>query len=142
RQTAFVHVAEVVAVAANTSSTVEAALQVAVDEVCRMTGWPVGHVYVVAPDAPDLLRPTMIWHEEANLQNAAFRAATEATSMRRGVGLPGRVLEQNRPLWLLDITREPNDPRAAAAARRGSSAAFGFPGRRGSDVVAVRALVA
>jgi PAS domain S-box-containing protein len=137
RQTAFVHVAEVVAVAANTASTVEAALQVAVDEVGRMTGWPVGHVYVVAPDAPDLLRPTMIWHEEANLQNAAFRAATEATSMRRGVGLPGRVLEHNRPVWLLDVTRDPSDPRAAAAAQSGLRAAFGFPVRVGTDVVAV-----
>ena len=40
------------------------ALQQVVDMVCEMTDWPVGHVYEISPDNPDLLITTTIWHLE------------------------------------------------------------------------------
>src|SRR5207248_3141861 len=56
REVAFVRLLQDVAVAANQAQTAEHALQSSVAEVCRVSGWPVGHVYEVSPDDPDLLR--------------------------------------------------------------------------------------
>jgi glucose-6-phosphate-specific signal transduction histidine kinase len=60
--TAFVHLLQVVAVTANEASTVEDALQCCLDQVCRQTGWPVGHAYLVADDGTGVLVPTALWH--------------------------------------------------------------------------------
>src|SRR6187397_1337933 len=51
-----------IAVAANQTSTVDMALQVALDEICLHTGWPVGHVYVLREADRQRLEPTMLWH--------------------------------------------------------------------------------
>src|ERR1051325_1373698 len=115
----------------------ERALETSIAEVCRVTGWPVGHVYLVATDEPDVLRPSTIWHDDGPLPHDAFRRVTEATTLRRGVGLPGRVLATKRSAWVLDVTRDANFPRARAAAESGLQAGFAFPVPVGADVAAV-----
>lgn len=40
------------ALAANSESSVEAAMQTCVDEVCGYCGWPVGHFYAVVATRP------------------------------------------------------------------------------------------
>src|SRR5216110_2836375 len=45
QEAAFVRLLQDVAVAANEAQTTEHALQTSIAEVCRVTGWPVGHVY-------------------------------------------------------------------------------------------------
>ena len=45
----------------------------------------------------------------------------------RGVGLPGRVWTQAQPVWIPDVVRDTNFPRATIAAREGLHGAFGFP---------------
>jgi signal transduction histidine kinase/CheY-like chemotaxis protein len=54
-----------------------------------------------------------------------------------GVGLPGRVLASGRPTWIIDVTKDPNFPRATAATDIGIRASFGFPVLIGHEVVAV-----
>ena len=135
RESAFVQLLQVVASAANEARTVEDALQTTVDAVCGVTGWPVGHVYSLAPNSAEL-RPTTIWHEDSMERNAPFRRATAATVLPRGIGLPGRVLARGRPDWVLDVTKDANFPRARAAAESGLRAGFAFPVLAGSDVVA------
>jgi signal transduction histidine kinase/DNA-binding response OmpR family regulator len=51
--------------------------------------------------------------------------------------LPGRVLASRQPAWIMDVTRDPNFPRAKAAVDIGVKGAFGFPVLAGARVVAV-----
>src|SRR5205807_558199 len=137
REVAFVRLLQDVAVAANQAQTAEHALQSSVTEVCRVSGWPVGHVYEVSPDDPDLLRPSRIWHDAGAPRHDAFRRATEQTTLRRGVGLPGRVLATGQPTWIVDVTQDANFPRGDAAAEAGLRAGLAFPVTVGAEVAAV-----
>ncbi|MCH8269458.1 MAG: response regulator, partial [Acidobacteria bacterium] len=137
RETAYVQLLQVVAVAANEASTVEGALQVCLDQVCAHTGWPVGHVYLPAKDSTGELAPTTLWHLEDRERFDKFRKVTEATRFAPGIGLPGRVLASGKPAWIIDVTKDPNFPRAKLAKDIGVKAGFGFPVLVGKEVVAV-----
>ena len=87
------------AAAANESSTVEDALAVALDEVCRFTSWPIGHAFLVNRDDPDELISTGIWRMSDEERYGSFRAATEDEPFPAGRGLPGVALETRRPVF-------------------------------------------
>jgi diguanylate cyclase (GGDEF)-like protein len=128
---------ETVATASNEAGSVEEALEVAVRRVCAHTGWPVGHAYLLARDSDCELVPTTIWQPQDPGRFQAFRKVTEATRFSPGVGLPGRVLATGAPSWIIDVTNDPNFPRAPAAARVGLKAAFAFPVLARGEVAAV-----
>jgi signal transduction histidine kinase len=136
RAEALVGLLQVVAVAANQAATVEEALRSCLDEVCRATHWPVGHVYL--PDGSGDLLSTLMWHLDDPDRFATFRELTEATPLRAGVGLPGEVLASRQPKWITDVTvPEANFARAAGGADIAVRAAFAFPVVVGNEVVAV-----
>src|SRR4051812_31294042 len=54
-------------------------------------------------------------------------AATRATEMARGEGLPGRVWVAREPAWIVDVREDSNFPRARIAARTGLRSGFCFP---------------
>jgi ammonium transporter len=87
------------AAAANESSSVEDTLGLALEEVCRFTGWPIGHAFLVSRDDPELLVSTGIWRLHDEERFADFRAATEAEPFRAGRGLPGKALESGKPVF-------------------------------------------
>jgi ammonium transporter len=87
------------AAAANESSSAEDALALALDEVCRYTGWPIGHALLVSRDDPELLVSTGIWRLSDEARYAEFRAATEPEHFRAGEGLPGVALETRKPVF-------------------------------------------
>jgi signal transduction histidine kinase len=126
----------VITAAANGSTSVHAAIQVTLDEICAYTGWPLGHAYFVGDD-PALLHSAKIWHMDQPKRFATFRQITEATVFRRGIGLPGRVLESCRPLWVPDVNLDTNFPRNKHSLELGVRAAFAFPVLAGTIVVAV-----
>ena len=136
-ESAFVQLLQVVAVAANEASTIEEALQTGLDRICAHTGWPVGHVYLPAGDSSGELAPTTLWYLDNAERFEAFQKVTEATRFAPGVGLPGRVLASGKPAWIIDVTKDPNFPRAKLASDIGIKAAFGFPVLVGKEVVAV-----
>jgi signal transduction histidine kinase/DNA-binding response OmpR family regulator/HAMP domain-containing protein len=138
-----------VAAAVNSASTLDGAIRDVLGLVCRYTGWPVGHAYrlrglfdgqdELAPSregSADLV-PTGVWHLDDPERFATFRRVTEETSLRRGEGLPGRVLESGRPVWIVDVTNDPNFPRARHLEAIGVRAGMGFPVLVGDQVVAV-----
>jgi signal transduction histidine kinase/CheY-like chemotaxis protein len=122
--------------AANGAASVQDAIQVTLDEICAYTGWPVGHAYFVG-DEPGLLVSGKIWHLEQAGNFSTFREVTEGTYFRAGVGLPGRVLETREPLWIADVSKDTNFPRAQHSAPLGVKAAFAFPVLVGTTVAAV-----
>lgn len=126
-----------IAVAANETSSIDDTLQVAVDQVCLHTGWPVGHVYMLTTTGGRRLDPTTLWHVDNKDRFKAFCEITNAMHFEPGAGLPGRVLESGHPLWIIDVTKDSNFPRYKAATDIGVRAAFGFPVLIGRQVVAV-----
>ena len=116
-----------VAKASNESSTVEDAMQISMDLICAETGWPVGHLYIVSDDPTHELIPTTIWHLEQPERFESFRRVTEQTRFQEGIGLPGRVLANGNPAWIIDVTQDPNFPRAKLAKDIGVKAGFAFP---------------
>jgi diguanylate cyclase (GGDEF)-like protein len=127
---------ELVATASNVASTVDEAMRVAVDGVCGHTGWPVGHAYLLEGSTPVLV-PTTTWHLADANRFESFQKETEATCFLSGVGLPGRVLAGGSPAWIINVTDDPNFPRAKSAAESGLKAAFAFPVLVSEEVVAV-----
>jgi len=137
QRSALVHLLKTVAVAANEAPTIDAALQACVDEVCAYTRWPVGHVYLPAEDGTGELAPSEIWHLQDPVAFATFRRITSSMRLPPGVGLPGRVLESGAPLWIPDVTKGANFPRARDAGDIGVRAAFAFPIHIEGEVAAV-----
>jgi hypothetical protein len=133
-KTEFLALNQVITAAANEAASVESAIQIALDQVCAQTGWPVGHAYVLAGEE---LVTSRVWHLEDSERFETFRRVSEATRFRPGIGLPGRVLSSGRPAWIADVTKERNFPRAQMATELGVRGAFGFPVLVGKDVVAV-----
>ncbi len=126
-----------IATAANEATCLEDAIQASLDEVCRHTGWSVGHAYVTDPENPQLLVSLGRWHVGVGVECTQFMTATESTSFRRGEGLPGRVWASASPASIEDIAADDNFPRAAFAAEVGLNAAIAFPVTVRSDVRAV-----
>ncbi len=137
QKTAFVELSKAAAAAANEASSVEDALQFCVTTVCQHTGWPVGHVYLPAQDGTGELASSTIWHLEDAAKFETFRRITMATRFAPGVGMPGRVLAERQAIWITDVTKDPNFPRAQMAEDIGVKAGFGFPVLVGSEVAAV-----
>jgi GAF domain-containing protein len=116
-----------VAVAANEAATAEEAMRLCLERVCAHTGWSVGHVYALASDGTGELVPAPVWHLADPGRLASFRAATEANRIASVAGLPGRVLASGRPVWIADVTEDPDFSRARAAADTGIRPASAFP---------------
>jgi signal transduction histidine kinase len=66
-----------------------------------------------------------------------FRQASEAATFLPGVGLPGRVWSLKQPVWIQDVTVDPNFPRVQVAGALGLKAALGIPILSGDEVLAV-----
>ena len=125
-----------VAVATNDATTVEGALQVAIEEVCRHIGWPVGHVSLLRRGGTEVV-PTDIWHVADHERFGAFRRVVAATRLPVGTGLAGRVAANRSSQWVQDMTSEVQLRGAALAPGLGVRTGFAVPAPLGDRSVAV-----
>jgi len=106
--------------------------------ICEFAGWTLGHAYFVETTAEgSRLCSAHLWHPQSEAAFADFRAVSEARAFAPGQGLPGRVYDTAASVWVSDVTRDPNFPRAPMARACGLRAAFAFPVLVGSEVAAV-----
>lgn len=101
----------------------EAALEQVLRAICTLSGWVVGHAFVIPASDLAALVSTPIWVETEPGAAAALRAKTEAIVFRPGYGLPGVILASGEPLWIADTDASDNFPRW----KLGFRGAFGFP---------------
>jgi PAS domain S-box-containing protein len=125
---------ETAAAASNESQNADHAIQIVLDEVCALTGWPVGHAYLQRGDGE--LVPTSLWHLDDPARFARFREVTEKTTFRAGEGLIGRVTRAGEPVWIEDLTRDPGWLRGRHG-HLGVRSGFAFPVLVGQEVAAV-----
>jgi len=130
-------VLHIIADAANGAQSPEAAVQVALDEICAYTGWPVGHAYLASRDAPAALVSSALWHLDDPKRLEAFRQITETTRLAAHEGLPGRVLATGESAWLRDLDLDDSGPRRELARAAGLRGAFALPVLVGPETVAV-----
>jgi PAS domain S-box-containing protein len=128
------HLLQWVALEGATAPTPDALVGRLLEEICRVTGWPVGHMMRVEEGA---LVSARLWAHADPARFAAYKEVTEATRFPAGVGLPGRVLESAQPLWVADIANDQNFPRKLATVDLGVRAAFAFPLLVRGSVVAI-----
>jgi hypothetical protein len=66
-----------------------------------------------------------------------FSALSRKLRFQPGAGLPGRVWKSREPVWVQNVTRDENFPRAAVAEKVGLKAALAIPILSNEDVIAV-----
>jgi PAS domain S-box-containing protein len=112
-----------------------AALEVVVRRVCEKTGWVIGQAWIPRQDGT-VLDCSPAWFSVAT-GLGEFRKSSEATTFLPDVGLPGRVWSSKHPLWVQDVTFDPNFPRVQVASEVGLKAALAIPILSGDEVLAV-----
>jgi PAS domain S-box-containing protein len=133
----LVMLVQAVAVAANQATSPETAIKTCLDKICAYAGWPVGHVYQRAETNADELVSMRIWHIDEPEVFETFREISELTRFRRGVGLPGRVLESGGPIWIENVHEDPQFVRIRLVHGITIHSAFAFPVIVGNEVEAV-----
>jgi PAS domain S-box-containing protein len=120
-----------------TAKDLASALEVVLQRVCEKTGWDFAQSWFPRRDQAQLeLGPAWMGKGDAS-QFAAFRLASKELHLRPGNGLPGRVWLSKRPVWIADVTSDPNFPRGKMAAESGLKAALGIPILARDEVIAV-----
>ncbi len=114
---------------AATAATLEEAAEVVLADLCRLAGWPVGHLFVA--NGPASLAPTATWHLADPERYRVLRQVAQAIAVAAGPagGLPGRVLASGQP--------EAADDVGEAAVQAGLTTAVAVPVVCGGDVVAL-----
>ncbi|HEY2469886.1 MAG TPA: response regulator [Terracidiphilus sp.] len=121
-------------VLAEATSLHEAAPQI-LKNICETLEWAVGTVWKLDRNE-GILRCVETWHiPTANASE--FSLLTRSHTFDRGIGLPGRVWQKVEALWIEDVTRDPNFPRAPIASKEGLHSAFGFPILLAGEVLGV-----
>ena len=98
------------------------------ERICRVTGWPAGHVYL-PDDVNDTRRllPSPIWHFERE-ELAPLARETAGTVLVVGEGLPPKIGTTKKSEWLLpDISDRAKQHKKRALLKHGLHAAFAFP---------------
>ena len=95
------------------------------ETIGTMLNWQVGDMWTPDGDGKSL-KCLSIWHQQQAPVDS-FKQANLEQSFLPGIGLPGRVWSDLRPVWISDITTDKNFPRAPSARIVGLRSAFAFP---------------
>ncbi|PIG93835.1 PAS domain S-box protein [Gloeocapsopsis sp. IPPAS B-1203] len=116
------------------SATLSIATPKILQAVCESLEWEFSELWSIDPQ--NVLHCVHTWH----LPFAAaeeFEAIAQQTTFTPGVGLPGRVWASREPLWIADITQDPDFHRTAIATKVGLRSALGFPIHSGDEKLGV-----
>jgi len=104
-------------------------------DLCRDLGWDVGQLWIRDRDE-EVLRLRDSWHASSPEVAEAAKVSLEAGTFHE-LDLPGRVLADRAPLWIVDIAKDPNLAASARAVGPGLHGAFGVPILNGAAVTGV-----
>ena len=123
------------------AATADEAYSLALGRMCRGRQWTIGHLFVSAGGAGDLVS-SRVWniarpdaHDAARLQE--LRTVTENVRVAPGQGLAGRAMITHAPTWASDVAEYPNYARPGVAWETGIRGAAAFPAVDDRRVLAV-----
>jgi serine phosphatase RsbU (regulator of sigma subunit)/putative methionine-R-sulfoxide reductase with GAF domain len=93
-------------------------------EICKGLNWQCSMMWAVDEEL-DQLRFVDCWQDEGDFTD--FIEMSRGMGFVLGRGLPGRVWETAKPLWILDVVKDTNFPRAKTAEKGDLHGAFAFP---------------
>lgn len=134
-QAALLKLLQDVAFAANESTSIESAIQFALDALCSYTGWSVGHAYQLS--AKGDIRSMKLWHLKDPDLYASFRKRSENNLPLKGMDMIGEVVATAKPVLRTDLSLQSGFLRAVDAGKVGLKGAFAFPVLMGRTVVGV-----
>lgn len=91
----------------------EVALKSVLRALCEAEAWEYGRYWRV-DEAAGVLRFAASWSEPGSAI-AAYMSVSEDTVFRPGAGMVGRVWESGRPLWVSDLSKQPQAQASALA---------------------------
>lgn len=95
------------------------------ETIAAVGNWVTGSIWL-EDKTESRLSCTMTWHQPGP-ELEAFANVTRETTLEAGAGLPGRVFDAHKSIWIRDVRHDDNFPRAAAAAAANLKGAFAFP---------------
>jgi len=98
-------------------------------------GWASGSYWVV-DEISNVLRCVDVWSLPKH-RDTSFAQQTKRITFAPGIGLPGRVWANNDSLWIEDVRKDTNFPRASAAWESGLGSGIAFPIATGDKVFGV-----
>ncbi len=106
-------------------------LSLVLQELCQKMGWDFGEAWLLNR-AQTHLECSPAWFAKYDTNNlhrqlTEFRQQSETFTFRLGEGLPGKVLETQKPILLSDSSQEPHFLRYDLALKYGLKAAIGVP---------------
>jgi len=117
------------------SSTIEEASLKIIEVVCECLAWDVGELWLVDKQK-GVLYLAESWHSPT-IELLGFEAITHKTTFALGIGVPGRVWQSGKPVWIVDIAQDVGFPRAEVAVKEGLCSAFCFPVEGNKEVIGV-----
>ncbi|MDO8705199.1 MAG: EAL domain-containing protein [Sulfuricaulis sp.] len=134
RAEAEVRLLQTMTLAVTEAEDLHSALEVVLRKVCESTGWLIGQAWMQGESGR--LECVPAWHTRApGLES--FRKASLEMTFAPDAGLPGRVWSSKKPIWMTDVTREGNFPRANVAQQAGLKAGLGIPVMAGGEAIVV-----
>ncbi|MEH2079483.1 MAG: PAS domain S-box protein [Nostoc sp.] len=119
------------------ASDVNSALAVVLRLICHTIAWDFGEAWI-PNEYGTVLEHSLGWYgEDSSLEEFCYQSQTVKFPL--GVGLPGRVWQNQEPEWIEDVSKvtQPVFWRSPQAAKVGLKAGFGVPILAGNQVLAV-----
>jgi signal transduction histidine kinase len=133
----IVQLLRIVAEAANSATTIDQALQSALNHVCAHLGWPLGCAYRVQAATKFELSSTGVWYIKDATRFEEFRKLMDASVIRGGQKWIGRAVQTKQAIWLEDVGYDVNLSRTEAAKTSGIETSLIVPVFMSQAVVAV-----
>jgi PAS domain S-box-containing protein len=130
-----IHLLQTTTLAVSASDNLHDALVAVMKQVCNVIGCVYGEVWVLNPDGTLLERNHAFYSTIGGLEK--FSEYTEGITFPIGIGLPGRAWSEKQPVWILDVTLDPNYLRASIAYEVGLKAGIAFPIIADNEVIAI-----
>ena len=135
RETKLVRLFQEISFMTNEASSVQEAMQVCIDKVCRHYGFSVGHAYL--RDSEGILVSSNIWYFDRPGEYETFVEISRATSFESGIGLPGRVFEGGGPVWISMLDQDSGFLRTEGVNKCKIKSGFAIPVQEKKKIVAV-----
>ncbi len=108
-------------------------LCVVLDAICHHLGWPLGHAWLV--EGGELVS-SGAWSSDVPEEFADLREVTATLRLPVGTGFAGSAARSGQPMWVRDISRDPQFVRGKSSAH-GVQAMMVLPVLLGADTVMV-----
>ncbi len=122
--------------ASSTTDALEDALRICVANLGEISGWPVGHAFLMNQNGTRLVS-SRIWHFSNRDNFRSLDEASQQLSISRGEDLPGQVWQRGEPVWITDIEHDQSLQSPRDFSSLGVRSAFGFPVKLDGEVIAV-----